>query len=238
MSLEQRSLCDEERKEIRLWVDGAFDMMHYGHMNAFRQARALGTYLIAGVNSSETITVCKGAPVCSDKERVDTVRGCRWVDEVVAGVPYVIDDELLLDIVEKYKIDYVVHGDDPCIVNGKNAYEAAIKMGKYLTIPRTEGVSTTDIVGRMLLMTTAHHDPSADSEESNTSPVNKLVRHIQQDSMRKSNFLTTSRIIRLFGAGLKAPNANDKVIGGRRRSASLFACFDCRLYCPFLSFTR
>ena len=29
--------------------------------------------------------------------------------------------------------------------------------GKYLTIPRTEGISTTDIVGRMLLMTRAHH---------------------------------------------------------------------------------
>ncbi|RYY75246.1 hypothetical protein EON63_19350 [archaeon] len=27
---------------MRIWMDGAFDMMHYGHMNAFRQARALG----------------------------------------------------------------------------------------------------------------------------------------------------------------------------------------------------
>jgi len=24
-------------KEIRIWMDGAFDLMHYGHMNAFRQ---------------------------------------------------------------------------------------------------------------------------------------------------------------------------------------------------------
>jgi ethanolamine-phosphate cytidylyltransferase len=71
-----------EKKEIRLWMDGAFDMMHYGHMNAFRQARSLGTYLIAGVNSDETITACKGRPVCDDKERIDTVRGCKWVDEV------------------------------------------------------------------------------------------------------------------------------------------------------------
>lgn len=30
------------RKEIRVWMDGAFDMMHYGHMNAFRLGRALG----------------------------------------------------------------------------------------------------------------------------------------------------------------------------------------------------
>lgn len=32
-----------ERKDIRIWMDGAFDMMHFGHMNAFRQGRALGT---------------------------------------------------------------------------------------------------------------------------------------------------------------------------------------------------
>jgi ethanolamine-phosphate cytidylyltransferase len=36
--------------EIRIWMDGAFDVMHYGHMNAFRQGRSLGTYLIVGVN--------------------------------------------------------------------------------------------------------------------------------------------------------------------------------------------
>jgi cytidyltransferase-like protein len=30
-------------------MDGAFDMMHYGHMNAFRKGRAMGTKLIVGV---------------------------------------------------------------------------------------------------------------------------------------------------------------------------------------------
>ena len=34
-----------ERKDIRIWMDGAFDMMHFGHMNAFRQGRALGMQL-------------------------------------------------------------------------------------------------------------------------------------------------------------------------------------------------
>lgn len=53
---------DEPKEQIRIWMDGAFDMMHYGHMNAFRQARALGTYLVVGVNDDESITLCKGAP--------------------------------------------------------------------------------------------------------------------------------------------------------------------------------
>jgi bifunctional ADP-heptose synthase (sugar kinase/adenylyltransferase) len=32
----------ERSNVVRIWLDGAFDMMHYGHMNAFRQGRALG----------------------------------------------------------------------------------------------------------------------------------------------------------------------------------------------------
>ena len=47
-------------------------------------------------------------------------------------VPYVVDDTYLQYLIEKYNIDYVVHGDDPCIVNGKNAYDSAIKMGMHV----------------------------------------------------------------------------------------------------------
>ena len=74
-------------------MDGAFDMMHYGHMNAFRQGRACGNYLIVGVNSDESITECKGAPVMNDKERLASVVGCKFVDEVVPNVPYVMNQE-------------------------------------------------------------------------------------------------------------------------------------------------
>ena len=126
---------DDSRPEVRIWMDGAFDMMHYGHMNAFRQGRALGTYLIVGVNSDETITACKGRPVCDERERVETVRGCQWVDEVVEGVPYIMNDEYLAYIIREYRIDYVVHGDDPCIVDGRDVYESAVKMGKNIPPP-------------------------------------------------------------------------------------------------------
>ena len=47
-------------------MDGAFDMLHFGHMNAFRQGRALGTYLIVGLNSYDTIKEIKGAPILTD----------------------------------------------------------------------------------------------------------------------------------------------------------------------------
>jgi len=79
------------KKEIRIFMDGAFDLLHYGHMNAFRLARSLGTRLIVGVNSDESIAACKGgAPLMKDHERLTMVSACKFVDEVVPGCPYIV----------------------------------------------------------------------------------------------------------------------------------------------------
>lgn len=230
----------EEKQEIRVFVEGAFDLMHYGHANAFRQARALGTYLVAGVNSSESIELAKGAPpVLTDEERCAVVGACKWVDEVVPKTPYVMTSDYLNWVIDTYKIDYVIHGDDPCIgPDGKDVYAEVKERGIFKPVPRTEGVSTTEIVGRMLLMTKDHHivggiprvmkhrasmhtgvrvsvltDEEASSDEDESSGNDSLSPPIRQDKeylnmnpLRKSRFLTTSRMLRLFsGASPPAP---------------------------------
>jgi len=214
---------DIPRKPIRVWMDGAFDMMHYGHMNAFRQGRSLGTYLVVGINSDESITACKGTPpVLNDEERTTAVEGCKWVDEVVSGAPYVMTPEYLNMVIEKYSIDYVVHGDDPCIVDGKDVYEDAKNRGIYRSIPRTEGVSTTDIVGRMLYMSRDHHDKlpshrnlvSKERKRSN-SVSSETSDHLEiraEPFFRPSQFLTTSRMLRIFSAGARDPPKGAKVV--------------------------
>lgn len=141
------------------------------HVNAFRQGRSLGTHLVVGVNDDESIARCKGAPpVMNDAERLAMVKGCKFVDEVVPNVPYVMSDEYVRWVIKTYDIDFVVHGDDPCIVDGRDVYESAQRLGKYMTIPRTEGVSTTEIVGRMLLLTSDHH-ASSPQKDSSASPL-------------------------------------------------------------------
>lgn len=195
-------------RKIRIFMDGAFDLMHYGHMNAFRLARSLGTELIVGVNSDETITKCKGAPLMKDEERLTMVRGCKFVDKVVEGCPYVMNEEYLNHVISEYNIDYVIHGDDPCIVDGKDVYETAKKAGKYQSIPRTEGVSTTDIVGRILLMNKDHHyvgNKKSDFLSVKDKEVNTLL-------CEQSKFLTTSRMLRLFSVGMKSPRAGMSIV--------------------------
>jgi ethanolamine-phosphate cytidylyltransferase len=182
----------DEKKEIRIFLDGAFDMMHYGHMNAFRLAKSLGTHLVVAVNSDESITNCKGKPLMNDDERMTMVSACKFVDEVVPDCPYVMNKGYLDHVIEKYNIDYVVHGDDPCFVDGQDVYAVAKAAGKFRTIPRTEGVSTTDIVGRMLLLTKEHH--------------------LHGGLGSQSKFLTTSRMLKLFSADVRTPTKDIRVI--------------------------
>lgn len=44
-------------------------MVHFGHANSLRQAKALGDYLIVGVHTDEEITLHKGPPVFNQQER-------------------------------------------------------------------------------------------------------------------------------------------------------------------------
>lgn len=58
-----------KKRPVRVYMDGCFDMMHYGHCNALRQARALGDQLVVGVVSDAEIIANKGPPVTPLHER-------------------------------------------------------------------------------------------------------------------------------------------------------------------------
>eukprot|EP00216_Chloropicon_sp_CCMP2111_P006440 CAMPEP_0198239238 /NCGR_PEP_ID=MMETSP1446-20131203/4699_1 /TAXON_ID=1461542 ORGANISM="Unidentified sp, Strain CCMP2111" /NCGR_SAMPLE_ID=MMETSP1446 /ASSEMBLY_ACC=CAM_ASM_001112 /LENGTH=483 /DNA_ID=CAMNT_0043921793 /DNA_START=45 /DNA_END=1496 /DNA_ORIENTATION=+ len=150
--LKKHSDKRRKRRPLRIYVDGCFDMMHYGHFNALRQAKAYGDYLIVGVCSDRDIMANKGPPVFNETERYKMVECVKWVDEIIPNCPYEITEEFMKKLFTKYKVDYIVHGDDPCYLpDGRDAYELAKKAGRYRQVKRTEGVSSTDIVGRMLL---------------------------------------------------------------------------------------
>ncbi len=121
------------------------DLFHYGHMNFLKQARKHGDFLLVGVHSDETVMVYKRRPIFSMEERVASVEGCRWVDEVVPNAPLTIDHEWI----EKHSIDLVMHGDDFSSDLERLCYKIPMEMGIYRTISYTEGISTTEIISRI-----------------------------------------------------------------------------------------
>ncbi|CAH8457311.1 unnamed protein product [Dicrocoelium dendriticum] len=135
------------RRPVRIWIDGCFDLAHFGHANALRQARNLGDVLVVGVHPDEEIKKHKGAPVYTQEERYRLVKAIKWVDEVVEDVPYVTDPNTL----ELYSCDYVVHGDDVVSASdGSDVYHPFKVAGRYKEFKRTEGISTTELISRIL----------------------------------------------------------------------------------------
>ncbi|XP_036853354.2 ethanolamine-phosphate cytidylyltransferase isoform X1 [Manis javanica] len=150
-----------DKRAVRVWCDGCYDMVHYGHSNQLRQARAMGDYLIVGVHTDEEISKHKGPPVFTQEERYKMVHAIKWVDEVVPAAPYVTT----LETLDKHSCDFCVHGNDITLtVDGRDTYEEVKQAGRYRECRRTQGVSTTDLVGRMLLVTKAHHSSHMSSE--------------------------------------------------------------------------
>ena len=64
-------------------VTGGFDPLHSGHLTYFRAARALGDWLIVGVNSDAWLTRKKGRAFMPIWERVEIIQNLRMVDQVV-----------------------------------------------------------------------------------------------------------------------------------------------------------
>ena len=121
------------------------DLFHYGHVNFLRQASEYGDTLLVGIHADEAITY-KAKPILSMEERVRSVQGCRYVDEVIPNAPIEIDREWI----EKHNIDLILHGDDFTPELEALCYAVPIELGIFKRIPYTEGISTTELVSRVI----------------------------------------------------------------------------------------
>ena len=128
----------------RVYADMVADLFHYGHVSFLKKARALGEYLIVGVHADNLMDEYKRRPILTMEERLASVAGCRYVDEVLPNAPYVLDRAWI----EKHRIDLLVHGDDFSQDQLEYCYKVAMEMGILRTVPYTSGISSTEIIRR------------------------------------------------------------------------------------------
>ena len=137
-------------------------------------------------------------------ERLRIARAIKWVDEVYADAPLTTSVATL----DKYNCDFGVHGDDVSInALGEDTFATVKAAGRYREVKRTAGVSTTDLVGRMLLATKGHfkqpdHDP--DHEECLRLFTENTSGGVAKFDVAKSKIAQT--------ASCKKPGPEDKVI--------------------------
>jgi choline-phosphate cytidylyltransferase len=129
-----------------VYVDGVYDLCHLGHMNLFRVASGFGTRLIVGVCGDEDCAIYKRPPIMSTAERVRTVAACKCVSKVVPNAPTF---GLTAAFLKKHRIHVVAHSAEYDKPEDKY-YKVPREMGMTKVLPRTEGVSTSELIRRVV----------------------------------------------------------------------------------------
>lgn len=190
---------NDKKGKVAIYIDGGFDLPHSGHYNAIRQAKNMGDYLVAGINSDEDLMKNKGPTIMNVKERQEIMKHCKFVDEVAGNTPYTPTIELLKEL----NCGFYAHGDDPCInSDGVDITQTFVKRNMFKIFKRTEGVSTTDITGKLLALAEYNLKGEAQEEES---PALRIT------APPKQQFLATTRRIINF-ANHNMPKSGDTIV--------------------------
>lgn len=158
----------EPNNPIRIYTDGVFDMYHYGHSRLFEKVKKLfpNVYLIVGVCKDEDIKREKASPVMNDDQRKESVRHCKWVDEVITG-PWFYS----IDFLDSINAHYVAHDPEPYPYNGiEDIYRVFKKSNRFIATTRTEGISTTDLIAKIL----ENYDEYVERSIKKNIPIEKL----------------------------------------------------------------
>lgn len=122
----------------RILTYGTFDLLHLGHIEILRRAKALGDYLVVAVSTEEFNKIKHKEAYTSYEDRKKVLEAVRYVDLVIPENSW----EQKVDDILTYKIDTVVMGSD---WNGDSNFEALKEHCEVVYFSRTEGISTTKI---------------------------------------------------------------------------------------------
>lgn len=127
----------------RIFVDMVGDLFHRGHLEFLKKAKNYkdDVYLIVGIHSDETVISYKKKPIFCMDDRVEIIKACKYVDEVIPNVNLDITGIFL----DEHRIDIVIHGE------GMNEiwYKAPIARGIMRTVPYYQPISTTKIIEKI-----------------------------------------------------------------------------------------
>jgi ethanolamine-phosphate cytidylyltransferase len=132
-----------------VYIDGAFDLFHAGHVEILRSARQLGDFLLVGVHDDQAIRERRGCrPIMHLHERTLSVLACRYVDEIIIGAPR----EVSRDMITTFNISLVVHGTvaEGSSVVEVDPYALPKSMGIFQTVTSPKTITSVSVATRII----------------------------------------------------------------------------------------
>ncbi|SHF56602.1 rfaE bifunctional protein, domain II [Mariniphaga anaerophila] len=129
-----------------VFTNGCFDIIHHGHVDSLLKSSALGTHLIVGLNSDESVTLLKGRgrPVLNVDARASLLAAFVFVDAVIIfpeETPARLIKQIVPDVLVKGK-EYELHeiaGHETVLQNN----------GKVERLDLVSGISTSELIARI-----------------------------------------------------------------------------------------
>ena len=171
-----------------VYVAGAFDMFHAGHVEALRAARNYGDFILCGVHTDEAVTARRGPhyPILSLHERSLSVLACKYVDEVIIGAPA----KVTADLITTFNIAVVVHGSCGSFDDAEEAdtspggdgdlYELPKQMGIFVVMPSPRPLTTEGIIERILSNRARYEERNAKKGKSESEYLKKNKVYVSE----------------------------------------------------------
>ena len=125
-----------------VFTNGCFDILHAGHISLLERAKALGDFLIVGLNSDSSIKILKGKdrPINNEANRSYILASIKFIDLIV-----VFNEETPKELLSIIRPSILVKGDDykeDQIIGREYA-------DKVIILPIVEGLSSTLLINQL-----------------------------------------------------------------------------------------
>lgn len=139
--------------ERGVFTNGCFDLLHLGHVRYLQEARALGDFLIVGLNSDESVRLLKGPgrPLMPENERAEILAALACIDYVTIFAESTASPllEYVRPAIYVKGGDYALAGDDPEVPDSSRLPEAKVVQaygGIVRLIPYLPHHSTSELI--------------------------------------------------------------------------------------------
>ncbi len=136
---------DKEGQKIA-FTNGCFDIVHRGHIDYLSKAKDLGTKLVLGLNTDNSVRRLKGEnrPVVDEMSRAILLAAMQFIDLVVF-----FDEDTPYELIKSLQPDILVKGSDYKAEDIVGYDVVTAKGGSVETIDFVKGFSTTSIVEKI-----------------------------------------------------------------------------------------